>query len=199
MKWQLKEVVQETSHPFLNYFSLIYSVNEKDVYTYYLAIRHSREELLPKTHDLTRPDGVLIPLYWLDDEGDIHILLTKQYRPAIGSYVYSVPAGLMDKDDKDILEVAKREALEEAGAIIDDLEIISYAGTTSSGLTDETNAIVMGRILSFEKQHLEKFEDIEIALYSKEEIQKILDDETLLLSNDARMAVMYMLLRFGNR
>ncbi len=196
MKWQLKEVIQETSHPFLNYFTLIYSVNEKDTYTYYLASRHHDGDLLPQTHDPSHPDGVLIPLYKLDERGDIHILLTKQYRPAIGSYVYSVPAGLMDEGDKDILEVAKREALEEAGATIGDLEIISYAGTTSSGLTDETNAIVMGRILSLEKQHLEKYEDIGISLYSREEIQKILNDKALLLSNDARMAIMYMLLRF---
>lgn len=199
MKWKLKEVTQETSHPFLNYFTLHYEVSkneEKKNYSYYLASRHKKEELLPETHDLSRPDGVTIPLYYVDENGNYFMLLTKQFRPAIGAYVYSVPAGLMDPSDKDILQVAKREAKEEAGAVIGDLEILSKNGTTSSGLSDETNAIVLGRILSFEDKKLEEFEDIRAKLYSFEEVRAMLKDDNYFFSNTARLIFLLLLERF---
>ncbi len=202
MKWRLVEVTQETSHPFLNYFTLHYEVlknDEKKNYSYYLASRHKKEELLPETHNLARPDGVTIPLYYRDEAGNFSILLTKQFRPAIGAYVYSVPAGLMDPNDKDILEVAKREAKEETGAIIGELEVLSKIGTTSSGLSDETNAIVLGRILSFEEKKLEEFEDIHAKLYSLEEIQKMLKEDSYFFSNTARLLLLLLLERFKKR
>ena len=202
MKWKLESVTQETSHPFLNYFTLHYEVDKegkKKEYSYFLASRHKKEELLPETHNISRPDGVTIPLYYVDEKGRYFILLTKQFRPAVGSYVYSVPAGLIDPGDKDILEVAKREAKEEVGAIIGDLEVLSKSGTTSSGLSDETNAIVLARILSFSEKNLEEFEDISAKLYSFEEAQKMLDDDKYFFSNTARLIILLLLERFKNR
>lgn len=202
MKWHLKSVTQETSHPFLNYFTLHYEVDkegEKKEYSYFVASRHKKEKLLPETHEISRPDGVTIPLYYIDEKGHRFLLLTKQFRPAAGSYVYSVPAGLMDPNDKDILEVAKREAKEEVGAVIGDLEILSKSGTTSSGLSDETNAIVLGRILSFSEKNLEEFEDISAKLYSFQEARRMLDDDSYFFSNTARLIVLLLLERFKNR
>ncbi len=196
MKWKLKEVSQETSHPFLNFFTLTYEVDNKPNYKYFLASRHSKDNLLPCVHNLDKPDGVLILLYYLDDAGKVSFLLTKQFRPAMGTYVYSMPAGLMDKDDKSISDVAKREALEEAGANIDDIEIISEGGPTSSGLSDETNAIVLARITSFDKQKLEEYEDIQTKLIPRDEALELLKRKDLFFSNDVRLAIMYLSLRF---
>ena len=114
----------------------------------------------------------------------------------MGTYVYSMPAGLMDKDDKSISDVAKREALEEAGANIDDIEIISEGGPTSSGLSDETNAIVLARITSFDKQKLEEYEDIQTKLIPRDEALELLKRKDLFFSNDVRLAIMYLSLRF---
>ncbi len=196
MKWKLKEVSQETSHPFLNYFTLTYEVDGKSDYKYFLASRHNKNDLLPCTHNLDKPDGVLILLYYLDNEGKASFLLTKQFRPAMGTYVYSMPAGLMDESDENIIEVAKREALEEAGANIEDIEIISEGGPTSSGLSDETNAIVLARITSFDKQKLEEYEDIQTKLVSRDEALDLLKRKDLFFSNAARLAIMYLSLRF---
>ncbi len=66
MKWTLKEVIQETNHPFLNYFTLVYDVEKPDghhTYSYYMASRRSKDELICQTKDISRPDGVVIPLY----------------------------------------------------------------------------------------------------------------------------------------
>ena len=201
MEWKLKDIIQETNHPYLNFFTLVYEVSKdgkKSEYRYFLASRHSKETLLAKCHDFSKPDGVLIPLYYINPEDkQIYFLLTRQFRPAVGSYVTSLPAGLADKDDKDSFEVAKREALEEAGAIISDLELISSPSPTSSGLSDEIDSIVLARIERFETSSLEEFEDIKTNLYPLEEVKKMLNDrEHCLFPLTIRLILLYLIERF---
>jgi len=200
MKWKVKNVKQETSHKFLNFVTLTYDVTKNDGthydYNYFLATRHQDGKILPLTQDYARPDGVTIPLYYRDEEGKISVLLTSQFRPAIGRRVTSVPAGLMDPEDEDILEVARREALEEAGAVITDLEILAPTGSTSSGLSDETNALVLGRIVSFKEKSLEEFEDIETRLYSLDEVKSMLKDDKYFFALTVRLVLLYLIERF---
>lgn len=199
MKWNLKSVTKETNHPFLNFYTLHYEVetdSESKSYDYFMASRHEKEDLLPLSTSPKQPDGVTIPCYYLDEKGNISFLLTKQFRPAIGSFVYSVPAGLLDSKDENVFSVAKREALEEAGAVLTDLEVLAPTGTLSSGLSDETNAIVLGRIASFDKRKLEEFEDIETLLVSREELERMLKDSSYFFSCTARLLFLYLLLRF---
>lgn len=203
MEWKIRSVKKETNHRFLNYYTLTYDVKKKDkegVVEYYIASRHNENELLPLTHKTSIPDGVLIPLYYIDpNTKEISVLLTRQFRPAIGSYVTSVPAGLVDKNDKDILETAIREAKEEAGAVITDLEVLVDTGPTSSGFSDETNGIVLARIVSFEEKHLEEFEDIETKLYPLKEIPMMLKDKNLFMALEVKMILRYILIRFQDR
>ena len=200
MEWKVKKVIQETSHSFLNFVTVTYDVTKIDGthydYEYFMATRHDKDHILPLTKDYSRPDGVTIPLYYVDEEGKISILLTSQFRPAVGRGVTSIPAGLLDEDDTDILEAAKREALEEAGAIITDLEVLAPNGTTSSGLSDETNAVVLGRIVSFKEKNLEAFEDIDSRLYGLDEVKEMLKDDKYFFALNVRLMLLYLLERF---
>ena len=162
-------------------------------YEYFMATRHDKDHILPVTKDYSRPDGVTIPLYCVDEEGKVSVLLTSQFRPAIGRRVTSIPAGLLDEGDTDIKEAARREALEEAGAVIADLEVLAPTGTTSSGLSDETNAIVLGRIVSFKEKNLEDFEDISKKLVDLDELKKMLDDEELVFPLPLRCLCLYIM------
>ena len=123
MEWKVKKVEQETSHSFLNFVTVTYDVTKLDGnhydYEYFMATRHDKDHILPVTKDYSRPDGVTIPLYYVDEEGKVSVLLTSQFRPAVGRRVTSIPAGLLDEGDTDIKEAARREALEEAGAVED--------------------------------------------------------------------------------
>lgn len=78
------------------------------------------------------------------------ICLTKEYRFPAGRFLLSVPAGLIDKADKEngdpLLTTAKREICEETGIKIepsDKLSIISPLLFSTPGMTDESNAIVL--------------------------------------------------------
>lgn len=203
MEWKLIEVRQETDHPYLNYFTLVYQVKKGDIvktYEYYMTSRRKKEELIPVVKKASRPDGVMIPLYYKDKTtGKISFLLTRQFRPALGLYVTSVPAGLVDHNDKDIIETAIREAKEEAGAIIEDIEVIAPIGSTSSGFSDETNGIVLARIDHFLTKDLEEFEDIKTRLYDIEEVQKMLSDENHFFALEVRTLLLYLIQRFTKK
>ncbi len=198
MKWILKAITKETDHPFLNSYVLHYSI-EKDgknrPYDYYLASRHEKDELIAKTHLYNRPDGVVMALYEKGENG-IRILLTQQYRPAIGAYLTSMPAGLLDEKDDDLFVAASREAKEESGAEITDLELLAPASPTSSGLSDELDAVVLGRITGFGETQLEAVEDISAKLYSLGEIKTMMKDKKRLIPLLVRMILLYLLERF---
>lgn len=200
MEWKLIEVRQETDHPYLNYFTLVYQVKKEDTYRtyeYYMTSRRKKEDLIPVVKRAKRPDGVMIPLYYRDKTtGKISFLLTRQFRPALGLYVTSVPAGLVDRNDKDIIQTAIREAKEEAGAMITDIEVIATIGSTSSGFSDETNGIVLARIDHFMTKDLEEFEDIKTRLYDIEEVNKMLSDESCFFALEVRTLLLYLIQRF---
>ena len=201
MKWKLKEIRQETDHPFLNYYTLIYDVienNKHHDYSYYLVSRRKKEELLAYTHQYSTVDGIVIPLYYKDPKtNEVSLMMTRQFRPAVGTYVTSFPAGLKDKDDKDIQETIRREAKEEAGVEIADIEILSQPGPTSSGMSDEFNMVALARIVSFGKTHLEDFEDIGVELVPLQEVRRRLkDNEHYLFPVNIRILCLYLLERF---
>ncbi|MBP5091929.1 MAG: NUDIX domain-containing protein [Bacilli bacterium] len=201
MKWKLLDIKQETNHPFLNFYTLTYEVEKEDgshTYEYFMASRHDIDHLLPKTNNFTRPDGVLIPLYYIDPKtNEVSIVLTTQFRPAIGAYLTSMPAGLMDPDDKDVFETARREAEEEAGCLIDDLELLVSPSTTSSGLSDEINSIVMARIVGHKGANLEEFEDISANLVPLTKVKEMLKDtEHYHFPFSIHLIILYLLERF---
>jgi len=55
-----------------------------------------------------------------------NILMQQNYRYSIGSYIWDLPAGHADPEDKDLLSAAKRELLEEAGLASDDWVSLGY-------------------------------------------------------------------------
>jgi 8-oxo-dGTP pyrophosphatase MutT (NUDIX family) len=113
--------------------------------------------------------------------------------------VISFPAGLCDKEDKDITTAALRELKEETGYTATDFEMIVPPSPTSEGLSDECNAVVICRLLSQGKDNKEEFEDISAKLYSVEEVKALLADEKVIFSNSARLLVLYLLERFKNK
>ncbi len=78
------------------------------------------------------PNTVHIIAITEDDE----VVLVRQYRPAVKSYVIELPAGICDREDESLIEVAERELLEETGYSADEFELI-FSGTVSPGITNE--------------------------------------------------------------
>lgn len=70
---------------------------------------------------LDSPDSVIV--VGLAKNGNL--ILVKQYRYNIKSYVYELPAGTVEKNEKDLFKAAKREFEEETGYTSNDF---SYLG-----------------------------------------------------------------------
>ena len=198
MDWKLIDVTQETNHKFLNFFVLHYEVSDDNgthPYSYFMASRHSKEELLVKTKAYRKADGVVLCLYREKGEG-VEVLLTSQYRPPMGAYLTSFAAGLLDEGES-VEQAAIREAYEEVGAVVSEVEVLASASPTSSGLSDELCAMALGKIEYMEDAHLEENEDISFSFVPLQEIPSILKDEKRVVPLNVRLTLLYLLKRFG--
>lgn len=203
MKWEYKGCDKETEHRFLNFYTVHYSVTKDDgeikEYRYFVASRSEQKEgLRAFKQEYQRPDAVLIGTYTIKD-GKLYLLLAKQFRPALNHEVISFPAGLMDPEDKTVEETARREAQEETGYEVEDVEILLPPSPTSEGLSDECNSVVLCKIAHHGNDHQEEFEDIKAKLYSEDEVRDLLKCSTNIFSNSARLLILYLLERFGSK
>ncbi len=133
------------------------------------------------TLELMRHPGAsaAVPLH---DDGTITIL--RQYRHAVGGWLWEVPAGKLDVKGEDPLACAKRELREEAGLTADSWVKLGSIYTTP-GFCDEIIHLYLARDLETVDAHHEADEVIEIhrmpltkalAMIPNEEIQ---DTKTL--------------------
>jgi ADP-ribose pyrophosphatase len=90
------------------------------------------------------------------------ILLIRQYRFAAGGYIYEIPAGRLDPDEKPI-DCAARELKEETGCTADHMEPLTTILTTP-GFTDEVIHIFMATGLTHGQHHREADEFVELVI-----------------------------------
>lgn len=188
---KIQRVTKKTHNRFLNMYDL--DIMNKNGHTgyYYLASRASSpEELKLNTHK-NPADGVII--YALYGEKHDRVVLVRQYRYAIGDYIYEFPAGLVDKGE-DFHAAGIRELREETGLTFHPLEVdpmYSRPYFTSVGMTDESCAAVFGLADGeISREGLEDNEEIEVVLADRAEIERILREE-----NVAIMCA-YMMMQF---
>jgi ADP-ribose pyrophosphatase len=71
------------------------------------------------------------------------LLLIRQFRPVLNSYVIEFPAGLNDKGES-LLDAARRELIEETGYTSEIFELMAE-GPVSSGLSTEVMTVFLAR------------------------------------------------------
>jgi ADP-ribose pyrophosphatase len=140
-------------------FIRVFDMQYKPGRHYYNAIRRSIDDLVAiKTDDEFKSmtaDAVSC-LVIIDSPGDDpYLLLTREFRYPTGRFLLSVPAGLIDPEDRackePALAAARREIREETGLVLEDsdtLTLVSPLVFSSPGMTDESNALVCAVIHS---------------------------------------------------
>ena len=120
----------------------------------------------------------------MHDEKNEKILLNKEFRLALGDWVYNFPAGLIDEGEEPI-ESARRELKEETGIIVqdtDEMQVINPCLFSTPGMTDESNALVKivlnrERLSGISQDGAEGSECFDgFCFLTKKEAQKILKD-----------------------
>lgn len=125
---------------------------EKDRH-YFDATRREKDELVAtKTMDEFKkmlPDAVSLIVVVNNEGSEPRLLLSKEFRYPAGQFLLSVPAGLIDKEDKDkdnpLFETAKRELMEETNIELkesDEIKVVNPFLFSTPGMTDESNALV---------------------------------------------------------
>ena len=138
------------------------------------------------------PDAVSCIVVLKVPDQEPQLLLSYEYRYPAGHYLLSVPAGLIDPEDKASgdpekaeLTAARREIHEETGILMqesDTIRVVNPCAFSTPGMTDESNGIVCAVIslpdLSVLSQKgavgSEKFDGF--CLVTKSEAAKILQD-----------------------
>lgn len=163
-----------TNEKFLNLYKLYAENKHNKPLEYLIASRAKEVDDLKAINNNKESDTVAI---FAITEG-ARIILIRQYRYAIGDYIYELPAGLVDPGES-IYEAAKRELKEETGLSLHIYES-EFSGPfySSAGLTDECCSIVFG-IASGEisDKNTEESEEIEVIYADLDEIKRILLEE----------------------
>lgn len=160
---------------FLSLYNAEYTNKGGNKKNWTIASRKSKEDLeeVYFNNKELQDDAVLIVPYHEEED---KIVVIRQFRVPINSYIYEMPAGLIDKGEEYLVSV-KRELKEETG-----LDIINISEKNiksqlflSPGMTDEavTSALcTCSGVLS--KGYMEEDEDIEPILLSQKEVQELL-------------------------
>ncbi|WP_101772876.1 NUDIX hydrolase [Peptostreptococcus faecalis] len=127
----------------------------------------------------TSADAVLIAAVNTDINA---IVVIREFRISINDFIYSLPAGLVDKEEN-IYETAKREMKEETGLTLYDIDEAKSCkkAFSSVGMTDESISIIYGKAKGeFSVENQESSEIIHPMYLSKEESKKLLlSDENI--------------------
>ena len=131
-----------------------------------------------------RPDGKLVDPYYVYEFPDWvtavaltvdgRFIFERQYRHALGLTQFEIPGGCIDPEDKDPQEAVARELREETGYEFSEFR---YLGRTSANPSILNNwmyfYLATGGVRSAE-QHLDDNEDIEVHLFTLEEVKGML-------------------------
>lgn len=182
-----KESKTITCQKFINLFKLhAKTKDEKDI-EYMVASRAKEVDELKAINPSKQVDAVAIRA--TTEEGKLALI--RQYRYAIGGYIYELPAGLVD-DGESVCDAAIREMHEETGLTLEitDLPIGNKGGYSSAGMTDETCTLVVGKVTGeISDKYKEASEEIEVLLVDKKEAARILKEENVCI----RLALVLMM------
>ena len=183
---QLISIKKLTDKKFLNLYETSYKLDNGAVTQWDFASRKSLSNIadVSKVAQEKKPDAVNIITYYHDDNNILHFILIKEYRSPFDAYFISFPAGIIENNET-TEKAAIREVKEEVGGeALLAKELIHFA-STSAGVSNEGNAVVMVEIEpTLHKQQLETTEDITVLDMTVSEINEMIEEgkETFELS-----------------
>jgi ADP-ribose pyrophosphatase len=127
---------------------------------------------------------------------DNKIVMVRQYRHAIGETIMEIPGGCVDDTDVSLQAAAEREVLEETGYVFENYE---YLGKISANPSTNNNLMHMYLATNGKKvqeQQLDHNEEIEVCLFTIDEVKQMLKNNTILQAMHAT-CLFYALNKLG--
>ncbi|MCR5093521.1 MAG: NUDIX hydrolase [Lachnospiraceae bacterium] len=179
---EIQSIKQLSENRFVNLFH-VQGENSKGHHSnYFVASRAKTVDELKINTGKVSADGVAI--YALYGEARDRVVLIRQWRYPIGTWVYEFPAGLCEPGEN-YHQAAVREMHEETGLTFSPIEadpMYEAPRFTTVGMTDEAVATVYGYASGeLSTKFEESSEEIETILADREEVRRILKEERVAL------------------
>ena len=174
MDIKLIDINKVTNTKYLNLYECKYKKDDTTL-DYYVASRRKQENLSANNAGKIHSDVVRIVPYFYKDE-ELFVVLTKEFRYPLNSFVYSIPAGLIDAGETPD-DAVKREVFEEIGGEVLSTKHLAGPSYASVGLTDETLVSYMAEINLTNTQNLDGNEVIEYFVMPFKDIKRFADEE----------------------
>ena len=187
---KLIKVEQLLGNKYLNYYKATYQTNGKQR-DYFFTSRNSLEDLAI-TNDKIKPTAVEMFTYYKKG-GKLFIAMIKEFRSPLGRYIYSFPAGLIEKDESPLV-AAVREVQEELGGKPKQVHFIqNYPLAMCAGLTDEANCLAVVELDTISEQHLEESEDIKVEIFESHDLETKIANNELPLTASGYLGILSIL------
>ena len=123
----------------------------------------------------SKVDAIKI-LPYLKKDGKIFVYLIREFRFPIAKQIYELPSGLVDEGE-DPCDSARRELLEEIGAVAKSVEKMETSAYSSAGMSDESLEFYIAEVDHFENQDLGASEYIDVEEVELEKLDDYLVKE----------------------
>jgi len=154
-------------------FNAVYELDGQE-YNYQFSSRNEKANLAV-INKIPQVNVVRI-LPYFKKQSKIYIVLIKEFRYPINRYVYSLPAGLVDKNELP-QNSAQRELLEETGYLAKKIFQTEKCSFISAGMSDESCICYEAEVEKSQKQNLVGNEKIEVKEIELENLIDFLDKE----------------------
>ncbi len=183
---KIKNIEKLTDLKFINIYRITYELQNGKEYKYLVASRRDLNSLECKKHKV---DAVRV-LPYIKKDGKTYVVLIKEYRYAIGKYIYGTPAGLIDEEETS-MQAVKRELKEEIGAKVINCKQVQKASYSSAGFSDETIECFEAEVDIAYAQALDSAEDITIKLVELNELPNFVNTHEFGLQSALQLKAFY--------
>jgi ADP-ribose pyrophosphatase len=166
---KFKGIEKKEEGKFITRYDLEYETKDRKEKIYEIISRNNSLDSLEALNG-KNPDSVVIIA---TDESGERILLNKEFRMAVGNWVYNFPAGLIDEGENPY-ESARRELWEETGLELYETDDFIGPSYSAVGFSNEINVCVVGKARGEFKPSTSTVEEIEAGWYTKAEIRELL-------------------------
>lgn len=169
---EFKAITKREEGHFITRYDIEYKTNNGNIKNYEIISRNKNLDSFEKLHD-KGPDAVVLIMH---SEDGSRILINKEFRMAVGEWVYNFPAGLID-DGESFEEAAKRELHEETGLTVIRVDDVIGESYSAVGFSNEKNVCVVGVAAGSFAPSDSDVEEIEANWYTKAEVRELLKTE----------------------
>ncbi|MCM1181895.1 MAG: NUDIX hydrolase [Roseburia sp.] len=166
---KFKGIRKKEAGKFITRYDITYETVDNQEKIYEIISRRRDMETFEALHG-DKPDAVVIIA---TDESGEKILVNREFRMAVGDWVYNFPAGLID-DGEAPEQSAKRELWEETGLELYEINDTIGPSYSAVGFSNEINVCIVGKARGEFRGSTSTMEEIEAGWYTRAQMRELL-------------------------